>query len=90
MTYQMLIGTVMIAIGLVLAVGTALFGGRPHESLWGVLVAESGSMWVVSGLVAPGTPRIGVSIFFGIAIIWTALSIRSQSRAFAAKQRPSS
>ncbi len=59
-----------VAIGTVVA--AAVTKGPAHEYLWGLFMGHWGSMSIVHSMVEPGIPRLGVTVFFSLAMAITA------------------
>lgn len=64
----MMVGFAVMALGILFVVLAAVTRGEPYEYVWGLIFGELGGMFAVNGMFPPGLPRIGVSIFFGLAI----------------------
>lgn len=69
----MILGLIMIAAGIVFALITAVSRGEAYEYLWGVFFAEWGGMLLLNGIfIATDLARIGISLFFALAMGSTA------------------
>lgn len=68
---MMIVGFAVMAVGILLVVIAAITRGEPHEYVWGLIWSEMGAMFAVNGMFPSSPARIGVSVFFVLAIGWS-------------------
>ena len=87
MSEAIIVGLIIVASGIVHMVLVLRGNGEAWEYMTGSAFVEIGLGLVLGALVEPGIPRIGVSAFFGLAVLITTILEWKGRRRSKANQR---